>query len=246
MGGEGQVDGDPGDRPQRAPGGRGHRRDRADLAELIVQLGHDWPSHILVPAIHRNRAEIREIFLREMPGVGERPTSRGTLRWPHGNTCRANSFLHGLPSAAPTSVSQKPARLRWWNPRETGGCADPPEDLDHRDGHREAPPDFADLEVFMQLLPRSSTAERMNPYTRCGTECTSEDGPEDSSGVAGQRAKRGARRRGGTRRAALHPVQRVPQRVSGVRTHRRPRIRVGVSRSDRGNPEPAADRYSPT
>ena len=40
-----------------------------DLAELIVQLGHDMPSHILVPAIHRNRAEIREIFLREMAGV---------------------------------------------------------------------------------------------------------------------------------------------------------------------------------
>ncbi|HEX6918736.1 MAG TPA: LUD domain-containing protein, partial [Actinomycetes bacterium] len=40
-----------------------------DLAELIVQLGDDLPSHILVPAIHRNRAEIREIFLREMPQV---------------------------------------------------------------------------------------------------------------------------------------------------------------------------------
>jgi L-lactate dehydrogenase complex protein LldF len=34
-----------------------------DLAELNVQLGEDLPSHILVPAIHRNRAEIREIFL---------------------------------------------------------------------------------------------------------------------------------------------------------------------------------------
>ncbi len=41
-----------------------------DLAELIVQLGKDWPSHILVPAIHRNRAEIREIFLREMAAYG--------------------------------------------------------------------------------------------------------------------------------------------------------------------------------
>src|ERR687885_2992698 len=40
-----------------------------DMAELIVQLGHDRPSHILVPAIHRNRAEIRELFLRTMPGV---------------------------------------------------------------------------------------------------------------------------------------------------------------------------------
>ena len=37
-----------------------------DLAELIVQVGHDRPSLILVPAIHRNRAEIRDIFLRQM------------------------------------------------------------------------------------------------------------------------------------------------------------------------------------
>lgn len=40
-----------------------------DLAELIVQLGRDEPSHILVPAIHRNRGEIRDIFLREMAGA---------------------------------------------------------------------------------------------------------------------------------------------------------------------------------
>ncbi|MBO0776932.1 MAG: lactate utilization protein, partial [Actinobacteria bacterium] len=40
-----------------------------DLAELICQLGGDRSSHILVPAIHRNRAEIREIFLRQMGDV---------------------------------------------------------------------------------------------------------------------------------------------------------------------------------
>ena len=33
-----------------------------DLAELIVQLAQEKPSHILVPAIHKNRSEIREIF----------------------------------------------------------------------------------------------------------------------------------------------------------------------------------------
>jgi L-lactate dehydrogenase complex protein LldF len=42
-----------------------------DLAELIVQLGHDTPSHILVPAIHRNREQIRDIFAREMPDAPE-------------------------------------------------------------------------------------------------------------------------------------------------------------------------------
>ena len=46
-----------------------------DLAELIVQLGDDLPSHILVPAIHRNRAEIREIFRDRMAAAG-RPGAR--------------------------------------------------------------------------------------------------------------------------------------------------------------------------
>ncbi|MBV2156671.1 LUD domain-containing protein [Kitasatospora sp. SUK 42] len=42
-----------------------------DLAELIVQLGDDRPSHILVPAIHRNRTEIREIFAARMGEWGQ-------------------------------------------------------------------------------------------------------------------------------------------------------------------------------
>jgi L-lactate dehydrogenase complex protein LldF len=42
---------------------RGIAAVETDLAELIVQLGHDTPSHILVPAIHKNRTEIRDIFL---------------------------------------------------------------------------------------------------------------------------------------------------------------------------------------
>src|SRR5690242_6350634 len=35
-----------------------------DLAELIIQLAHEKSSHILVPAIHKNRSEIRDLFRR--------------------------------------------------------------------------------------------------------------------------------------------------------------------------------------
>jgi len=38
-------------------------------------------------------------------------------------------------------------------------------------------PTFRDLEVFLQLLPRSSTAERMNPYTTMWTGTHQGDGP---------------------------------------------------------------------
>jgi L-lactate dehydrogenase complex protein LldF len=39
-------------------------------------------------------------------------------------------------------------------------------------------PTFQDLEVFLQLLPRSSTAERMNPYTSIWSGVTPGDGPQ--------------------------------------------------------------------
>src|SRR5690242_12085113 len=40
-----------------------------DLAEPIVQLGHDRPSHILVPAIHRNRAGLGAFCARARPAA---------------------------------------------------------------------------------------------------------------------------------------------------------------------------------
>src|SRR5215472_6857715 len=44
----------------------GIRPHETDLADMIVQLGHDKPSHIVVPALHKNRQQVREIFAREM------------------------------------------------------------------------------------------------------------------------------------------------------------------------------------
>ncbi len=44
----------------------GVRAVETDLAELIIQLDDDVQSHILVPAIHKNRSEIRDLFRREL------------------------------------------------------------------------------------------------------------------------------------------------------------------------------------
>ena len=100
-----------------------------DLAEMIVQLGHDLPSHILVPAIHRNRSEIRDIFREEMGKVG-RPAPDGPDR-------RARRAGRGRPTAparevparpgrrsrAPTSASPRPAPSPSSSRRATAGCA---------------------------------------------------------------------------------------------------------------------------
>ncbi|MEJ2529368.1 MAG: LutB/LldF family L-lactate oxidation iron-sulfur protein, partial [Gammaproteobacteria bacterium] len=42
----------------------------SDLGEFIIQLAHEPPSHIIAPAIHKNRREIAELFHRHFPELG--------------------------------------------------------------------------------------------------------------------------------------------------------------------------------
>ncbi|MEA5053150.1 MAG: LUD domain-containing protein, partial [Propionicimonas sp.] len=57
-------------------------------------------------------------------------------------------------------------------------CLTLPETLISVVGIEKVLPTFADLEVFLRLLPRSSTGERMNPYTSLWTGVTPGDGPQ--------------------------------------------------------------------
>jgi L-lactate dehydrogenase complex protein LldF len=152
-----------------------------DLAELIVQLGHDAPSHILVPAIHRNRAEIREIFLREMPGVDPDLTDE-----PRRLAMAARAHLRRKFLAARVGVSGANfavAETGTLSVVESEGngrmCLTLPDTLITVMGIEKLVPAWRDLEVFLQLLPRSSTGERMNPYTSMWTGVHPGDGPQD-------------------------------------------------------------------
>ena len=82
-----------------------------DLAELIVQLGDDLPSHILVPAIHRNRAEIREIFRRRMADVG-RPAPDDLTDEPAVLAAAARAHLREKFLRAKVGVSRRQLRRR--------------------------------------------------------------------------------------------------------------------------------------
>jgi L-lactate dehydrogenase complex protein LldF len=150
-----------------------------DLAELIVQLGDDRPSHILVPAIHRNRSEIRDIFRRTMPGVGElsdRPTELADAARTH----LRRKFLSAKVaiSGANFAVADTGSVVVVESEGNGRMCLTLPETLITVMGIEKLVPTWSDLEVFLQLLPRSSTAERMNPYTSVWTGVTPGDGPQ--------------------------------------------------------------------
>lgn len=156
----------------------GIRAVETDLAELIVQLGGDKPSHILVPAIHRNRREIREIFSEYM----DRPLSdEPAVLAEAARTYLREKFLGAKVAISGANFGVAETGTLAVVESEGNGrmCVTMPETLITVMGIEKLVPTFADLEVYLQLLPRSSTGERMNPYTSLWTGVHTGDGPRN-------------------------------------------------------------------
>ena len=151
-----------------------------DLAEMIVQLSEDMPSHIVVPAIHRNRAEVKAIFearMEEAQGLSDEPrvlamAARAHLR---------KKFLTAKVALSGANIGVAETGTVGIFESEGNGrmCLTLPETLITIMGIEKLVPRYRDIEVIGQLLPRSATGERMNPYTSFWTGVTEGDGPQE-------------------------------------------------------------------
>lgn len=163
----------------RALRARGIEATETDLAELIIQLAGESSSHILVPAIHKNRSEIRELFLRhlDVQQLSDQPreltqVARAHLRQKFLSTPVAVSGANfAVAETGTVCVVESEGNGRM--------CITLPRVLISLMGLEKVIPTWQDLEVFLQLLPRSSTAERMNPYTSLWTGVREDDGPQE-------------------------------------------------------------------
>jgi L-lactate dehydrogenase complex protein LldF len=157
---------------------RGITAHETDLAELINQLAGDTSSHILVPAIHRNRSEIRDLFREWLPDAADlsddpaelaeaaRRHLRSRFMSARVAVCGANFAIAETGSVCVVE-SEGNGRM----------CTTLPETLITVMGVEKVLPQLVDLEVMLQLLPRSATAERMSPYTSMWTGVSDGDGP---------------------------------------------------------------------
>jgi L-lactate dehydrogenase complex protein LldF len=145
----------------------GVRPIETDLAELVVQLDpEDRPSHILVPAIHRNREQIAALFRARIPGAEHVTSDPADLAGAArlylrermlGATVAISGANFGVAETGTIVVVESEGNGRM--------CVTLPRTLITVMGIEKVLPALEDLEVMLQLLPRSSTAERMNPYT---------------------------------------------------------------------------------
>ncbi len=149
-----------------------------DLAELIIQLDGDFPSHILVPAIHRNRAEIRDIFRSEL-GLDDLTDEPEALTEAARLHLRAKflSARMGI-SGANFAVAETGSVCVFESEGNGRMCTTLPDVLVTVMGIEKVIPSWRDMEVFLQLLPRSSTGERLNPYTSVWSG-VGDDGPRE-------------------------------------------------------------------
>ena len=152
-----------------------------DLAEMIVQLSDDMPSHVVVPAIHRNRSEVRAIFKARM---GDAPDGLSDDPDELTNAARAHlrrKFLEAKVAISGSNMMIADTGTLSVFESEGNGrmCLTLPDTLISIVGIEKLVPSYRDVEVFAQLLPRSATGERMNPYTSMWSGVTPGDGPQE-------------------------------------------------------------------
>jgi L-lactate dehydrogenase complex protein LldF len=152
-----------------------------DLGEYIIQLAHEKPSHIIAPAIHKTKGQVAELFTRAMgrplPADAEALTAaaRAALRQAF---LEADMGITGANFAVADTgtvvlvTNEGNGRMVTTLPRIHVAVM----------GMEKVIPSMSDLVLFLSILARSATGQRLSVYTtlirgpRARTEL---EGPEE-------------------------------------------------------------------
>jgi L-lactate dehydrogenase complex protein LldF len=152
-----------------------------DLGEYIIQLAGETPSHLVAPALHKTKEQVAQLLtdklgvpyqdnIEEMARV-----ARETLR---------DKFLQadlGI-SGANFLVAETGTLVIITNEGNGRLCTSAPRIHIGITGMEKVIPSLEDLAVFLRLLPRSATGQRLTSYVSMVTgprREDDEDGPEE-------------------------------------------------------------------
>ena len=134
-----------------------------DLGEYIIQLADETPSHIIVPAIHKTKRQISELFTSELgiPPTDDvdklTATARATLRDRFAQADVGISGVNfGIAETGTILIVENEGNIRLTTslPRTHIAVM----------GIEKVLPRFSDVDVFLKLLPRSGTGQRLTTY----------------------------------------------------------------------------------
>lgn len=153
----------------------------SDLAEYILQLAGETPSHIIVPAIHKNREQIAELFSKV---AGRRVDSDTPSLTAFARQALRQVFLQadiGI-TGCNFAIAESGSIALVSNEGNARIVSSLPPVLISVMGMERVVPTFADLECILSLLPRSATGQRLTSYVSVvqGARRASEgDGPRE-------------------------------------------------------------------
>ena len=152
-----------------------------DLGEYVIQLAGEKPSHLVAPALHKSRKQIADLFVQElgMAPTGDvleiTATARKLLRR-HFLTARMG--ITGVNFA----VAETGTIVIVENEGNVGLSVAVPEIHIALMGIEKVIPRSRDLAVFLKLLIRSATGQKITSYVNClsGPRRSDElDGPQE-------------------------------------------------------------------
>ncbi|HEU0020883.1 MAG TPA: LutB/LldF family L-lactate oxidation iron-sulfur protein, partial [Dehalococcoidia bacterium] len=152
-----------------------------DLGEYIIQLADETPSHLVAPALHKTRAQVAQLFadklgvpytddIEEMARIA-REALRGKFLAADMGISGAN-FLIAETGTLVIITNEGNGRLCTSAPRIHVGIT----------GMEKVIPSLHDLALFLRLLPRSATGQRLTSYVSMVSgprRAADEDGPEE-------------------------------------------------------------------
>lgn len=158
---------------------RGIRPIETDLGELIIQLAGERPAHIVAPAIHLTRYDVSDLFVKGLQAERTEDPERLTAiarRVLRESFARAGMGLSG----ANFAVAETGTIVLVENEGNIRLCTTSPRVHVALVGIEKMIPRFEDLAVFLRLLARSATGQKLTAYTSLltGPRRAGEDGPE--------------------------------------------------------------------
>ncbi len=147
-----------------------------DLGEWILQLAREVPSHIVVPAIHKTKGEIARLFAAKL---GTPPDADAATLTAAAREALRPSFASAVMgiSGVNFGVAETGSILVLENEGNARLVTSVPRVHVALMGIEKVVPRLVDLDVFLKLLPRSGTGQRLTTYQSIITGAGAAPGP---------------------------------------------------------------------
>ena len=210
-----------------------------DLGEYIVQLAGQRPVHIVTPAMHMSAADVGRLFSEKLgEPFSEEHQSLTAIARKHlrDEYLQADMGVSGGNFAAADTGTLVLVE----NEGNAGlSTAAPPVHV-ALVGIEKMLPRLEHLPVFLNMLARSGTGQKLTSYTHLI------HGPTEGQHLYIILLDNGRTQRaggpGGVEGVVVHPLRGVPERLPGLSPRRRLGLRLGLSRPDRLDPHAPSDR----